>query len=215
MAPGDFTADAGLNESLPKRVAATAAPRISGLFSCLPTDILPSPPVEVRRKERCIVRLLIATGVIFAGVLLAACGDDETDSGATATPGGTTSAADGGIEIDVTLQEFSIIPEADSAEAGEITFNVENVGPDDVHEFVIMKTELDPDALPTVDDGSVDEAGEGIEVIDEIEDIPVGETQTLTVDLEAGSYVLVCNIYDETENEAHYAEGMRTAFTVE
>ena len=160
------------------------------------------------------MRLLIATGVIFAGVL-AACGDDEKDSSATATPGGTTAAAGGGTEVDVTLQEFSVIPESDSVEAGETTFNVENVGPDDVHEFVILKTDLEPDALPTAADGSVDEEGAGIEVIDEIEDIPVGETQALTVDLEAGSYVLICNIYDETENEAHYAEGMRTAFTVD
>ena len=53
-----------------------------------------------------------------------------------------------------------------------------------------------------------------MEVVDEIEDIPVGETQ-VTVDLAAGSYVLICNIYSEDENEAHYAEGMRIAFTVE
>ena len=161
------------------------------------------------------MRLQIATGVIFAGVLLTACGDDEKDSGGTATPRGTATAAAGGTEVDVTVQEFSVIPEADSVEAGEITFNVENVGPDDVHEFVILKTALEPDALPTVADGSVDEEGAGIEVIDEIEDIPVGETQSVTVDLEAGSYVLICNVYDETENEAHYAEGMHTAFTVE
>jgi len=38
---------------------------------------------------------------------------------------------------------------------------------------------------------------------------------TPTVDLEAGSYVLICNIFDDAENEAHYQEGMRTAFTVE
>ena len=161
------------------------------------------------------MRMLIATGVILAGFLLAACGDDDEESAGTSTPGGTTPAAGGGTEIDVTLQEFSVIPETDSADAGEITFNVENVGPDDVHEFVIVKTELEPDALPTLPDGSMNETGEGVEVIDEIEDIPVGETQSLTVDLEAGSYVLVCNIFDETENEAHYAEGMRTAFTVE
>ena len=113
------------------------------------------------------MRLLIATALIFAGVLLAACGDDEKDSGATATPGGAATTAGGGTEIDVTLQEFSVIPDTDSVDAGEITFNVENVGPDDVHEFVILKTALEPDALPTVADGSVDEAGAGIEVIDE------------------------------------------------
>ena len=162
------------------------------------------------------MRMLIATDVILAGLLLAACGDDDEESSeSTATPGGTTTGAGGGTEVDVTLQEFSVIPETDSADAGEITFKVENVGPDDVHEFVIFKTDLEPDALPTVADGSVDETGEGLELIDEIEDIPVGETQTVTVDLEAGSYVLICNIFDEAENEAHYQEGMRTAFTVE
>ena len=37
----------------------------------------------------------------------------------------------------------------------------------------------------------------------------------MTLDLEAGNYVLICNIYDADEDEAHYQEGMRTAFTVE
>jgi hypothetical protein len=95
-----------------------------------------------------------------------------------------------------------------------IAFNIENIGPDDVHEFVIIKTDLDPDALPTAEDGSMEEGGEGVDVIGEIEDIPVGGTETLTVNLEAGAYVLLCNIYDPAEDEAHYAEGMATAFTV-
>jgi hypothetical protein len=34
------------------------------------------------------------------------------------------------------------------------------------------------------------------------------------LDLEAGNYVLICNIWDEDEQEAHYLEGMRTTFTV-
>jgi len=54
-----------------------------------------------------------------------------------------------------------------------------------------------------------------MEVIDEIEDIAVGDTADVTVTLEAGSYVLLCNIYDETELEAHYDMGMYMAFTVE
>ena len=160
------------------------------------------------------MRFVVTGVVILAGVLLAACGDDDEGGSDTTPTAGTTGAVEG-TEIAVGLQEFEVIPDTDSAEAGEITFNVENTGPDDVHEFVIIKTELEPDALPTSPDGSVDETGEGVEVIDEIEDIPVGETQTLTTDLEAGSYVLICNIYDETEQEAHYKEGMRTAFTVE
>lgn len=140
-------------------------------------------------------RILVAA-TLLAGLALTACGNGEAT-------------------VDVTLQEFSIIPSQDSVSAGEVTFEVENTGPEDVHEFVVIKTDLAPDALPTDEDGVVDEEGGGMEVIDEIEDIPVGETQSLTVDLDAGNYALICNIWDEDEQEAHYQEGMLTAFTVE
>ena len=96
-----------------------------------------------------------------------------------------------------------------------VTFEATNEGPDDVHEFVVIATDLAITELPTIEDGSVDEAGEGLEVIGEIEAIPVGDTQSVTLDLEAGSYALICNIYDADEDEAHYQEGMRTSFTVE
>jgi hypothetical protein len=82
--------------------------------------------------------------------------------------------------VDVTVQEFAVIPAESSAPAGDVTFDVTNEGPDDVHEFVVFKTDLAPDALPTVADGSVDEEGEGVELIDEIEDITIGDTPTLT-----------------------------------
>jgi uncharacterized cupredoxin-like copper-binding protein len=58
------------------------------------------------------------------------------------------------------------------------------------------------------------ETGEGVELIGEIEDIPVGETLSVTLELEAGNYVFICNIWDEDEQEAHYQEGMRTSFTI-
>jgi uncharacterized cupredoxin-like copper-binding protein len=126
-----------------------------------------------------------------------------------------SSCGGGAATVDVTLQEFSVLPSEDSVAAGEVTFEVENTGPDDTHEFVVIRTDLAPDALPTDENGAVDESGEGIEVIDEIEDIPVGGTPSLTVDMDSGSYVLICNIWDEEEQEAHYAQGMRTGFTVE
>jgi len=125
------------------------------------------------------------------------------------------SSDEGGGTVAVTLQEFAVVPAASSVAAGEVTFEVTNEGPDDVHEFVVFRTDLAPDALPTGEDGSADEAGEGLELIDEIEDIAVGEAPTLTVSLEAGNYVLICNIYDADEVEAHYQEGMRVGFTVE
>jgi uncharacterized cupredoxin-like copper-binding protein len=117
--------------------------------------------------------------------------------------------------VGVVLQEFSVLPAQTSAPAGSVTFEVENQGPDDIHEFVVIRTDLSADSLPTDDTGTVEEGAEGMEVVDEIEDIPVGDQPTLNVDLEAGSYVLICNIYEEAEQEAHYSLGMRTAFTVE
>jgi len=126
-----------------------------------------------------------------------------------------TACGGGGGTVGVTLQEFAVIPAESLVEAGEVTFEATNEGPDDVHEFVIFRTDLAPDQLPVDENGAVDEEGEGLELIDEIEDIPVGETQSVTVELESGNYVLICNIWDEDEQEAHYQEGMRVAFTVE
>jgi uncharacterized cupredoxin-like copper-binding protein len=122
----------------------------------------------------------------------------------------------GGSSVGVTLQEFAVVPDEDSAEGGEVTFEIENVG-EETHEFVVIATDLDATELPTAEDGSVDEEGSGIEVVDEVEDVPSGESEELTVDLEEGNYVLICNIVEEEggEPESHYQEGMRTAFTVE
>lgn len=125
---------------------------------------------------------------------------------------GTSSAA--GATVGVTLQEFSVLLDKAEVPAGSVTFATTNVGPDDVHEFVVIKTDLAPGDLPVDATGTVDEAGGGMTVIGEIEDIAVGASMSVTLDLAAGKYVLICNIYDETETEAHYHEGMRTAFTV-
>jgi uncharacterized cupredoxin-like copper-binding protein len=141
--------------------------------------------------------------MVGAAVGLTGCSSDET-TGAGSTPGA----------VDVTVHEFEVVPETSSESSGDITFTVTNTGPDDVHEFVVVKTDLAPDALPTDSTGAVDEAGVGIEPVDEIEDIAVGATESVTVTLEAGSYVLMCNIYDKAEKEAHYQMGMRTAFSV-
>jgi hypothetical protein len=139
--------------------------------------------------------VVVLVGLV--ALLLPACGGDE---------GGT---------VAVTLQEFSIGVDPASISAGEVVFDASNEGPDDVHEFVVFRTDLGPADLPTDETGAVVETGEGVELIGEIEDIPVGETMSVTLDLDAGSYVFICNIYDEDEQESHYQEGMRTGYTVE
>ena len=157
---------------------------------------------HTRRRQAAGITAVIAVLALVAG----ACGDDD---------GGEETGAGGAIEI--TLQEFAVLPSPAQAAAGDVAFDATNEGPDDVHEFVVFATDLAPDALPTATDGSVDETGEGVELIDEIEDIAVDATPTLTVTLDAGSYVLICNIVEEegADTIVHYQQGMRVGFTAE
>jgi hypothetical protein len=163
----------------------------------------------VRRR-----RWIVAGAIALAIGLVPACSSDDSSSASGDTSSaGTTGSTDG--TVAVTLQEFAVAADPGSAPAGSVTFDVTNVGPNDVHEFVVVKTDLGPTELPVDDTGAVKEGGEGMEAVDEIEDIPVDGNEQLTVDLDAGNYVLFCNIYSEDEQEAHYSEGMRIGFTVE
>jgi uncharacterized cupredoxin-like copper-binding protein len=154
-----------------------------------------------------------ALKVLVASVLLIALATACSKKEETAPPPAATSAA-GPSKVEVTLQEFAVGTVPATAASGSVTFDIKNNGPDDEHEFVIFRTDLDPTALPTVATGAVDEEGAGIELVDEQEAIPPQEERDLTVTLTPGKYVLICNIYDEAEKESHYQKGMRTAFTV-
>jgi uncharacterized cupredoxin-like copper-binding protein len=127
--------------------------------------------------------------------------------------GGACGGGDGN-DVGTTLSNFKIALDKTSMKTGQITFKIKNDGPS-THEFVVFKTDLAPDALPTTtaDNGAtiVDEKGTGVEAIDEKEDIPSGSATSLTVNLAPGSYVLICNIEDDG---GHYVNGMHTAFTV-
>lgn len=119
-------------------------------------------------------------------------------------------AACGPARVDAALTTYKIALDKDSAPAGEIVFHVHNDAADLTHEFVIFKTDLPEDQLPTNEDGTVNEDGAGVTHIDEVELEP-GAAQDLTVTLEPGNYVFICNI-DSTE--MHYSHGMHVAFTV-
>ena len=137
------------------------------------------------------VRMTRRYAVLFAaGVLLVSTGC-SSDSGG----------------IGATEADYSITLDEDTAPAGDVTFDIQNDA-GQVHEFVVFKTDLAPEALPTDDAGDVDEKGEGVTHIDEVEDIAGGSSGSLTVKLDAGSYVLICNL------PGHYKQGMHTGFTV-
>jgi uncharacterized cupredoxin-like copper-binding protein len=114
-------------------------------------------------------------------------------------------------KVDVSLTTYAMTLSTDSAKAGEVVFHVTNDATDLVHEFVIFKTDLPEDQLPLTAENIVDEEGAGITFINEVEDVEKGTSKDLTVTLEPGRYVLICN----TAENNHYMRGMHTVFTVE
>jgi uncharacterized cupredoxin-like copper-binding protein len=117
---------------------------------------------------------------------------------------GACSSGSGG--IDATVQDFAISLGESDVTSGEVTFDIHNDGPS-THEFVVVRTDAAPDALPLTSAGDeVDE--EQVEGVGEEEDIPAGSDVSLTLDLAPGSYVVICNI------TGHYNQGMHAALTV-
>jgi len=134
-------------------------------------------------------------------------------SGSAASPSAPpTASAPATSTVEVSVQEWAVVPASASVRAGSVTFNVKNIGPKDAHEMVVIKTDLAPEALPTKADGSIDEEGAGVKAMGEVEEVAVNGTKTVTIDLAAGKYLLLCNIVDGTE--VHFKLGMRTAFEV-
>lgn len=161
---------------------------------------------------------LMLAGVVVALVslafLVAACDDDEDEDGGQ-PPAATepadeepaNGATDGGGSVDLSLAEFSVSPSVDTISAGSVTFNTSNDGAI-VHNLRVIRTELDPDALP-VDAGAFVVDEDQVEVVASSGTLEAGGTEEVVADLEPGSYVLICNI------PTHYDAGMVVAFTVE
>jgi uncharacterized cupredoxin-like copper-binding protein len=129
-------------------------------------------------------------------------------------PAGSPAAA---TSVGVTLQEVAVVPETTDIPAGTVTLEVENIGPALAHELVVVRTDLPADGLPTNEDGSFDEDGEGVEVVGELEEIEPGTSGILTVDLEPGHYVFLCNVVQDEGGEpfSHYQQGMRVDVEVD
>lgn len=117
-----------------------------------------------------------------------------------------TSGTSSGPSVDVTLKDFSIRTSTQTVEAGRVTFNVYNRGPA-THEFVVVRTNIPDDQLPTAADGlSVDE--EPLADVGEISQVDVWTRYTLDLRLSPGSYVLFCNL------DGHYLGGMSGTLVV-
>lgn len=146
--------------------------------------------------------------MLCATVLLAAgCGGSDSDSGDSG--GSSSSDAAEAAElpegtIGVELGEFFVKPSSDTVAAGEVTFQVENGGSAS-HELVIYRTDDAPDALEQ--DGGIAKLDDA-KVIEDTDELSAGDDTEVTVTLEAGKYLLLCNL------PGHYQSGQVVAFTV-
>jgi len=137
-------------------------------------------------------KLKLVAMIAISAALLVGCA-------ASAAPGtGTT--------VNATLTDnLKISVDKNSVPAGIVTFVVKNTGLIE-HELVVIKTDVAEDKLApdTSEPGKMDEAGN----MGETGDMLAGASNTFTVTLPAGNYVLMCN------EVGHYVGGMHLAFTV-
>lgn len=171
--------------------------------------------------------LMIGAAMVVAPALLVGCGSSSKSSSSTQPTGGgltvapTTTAGGTATTVNVVVNDtnglkgrMTMVVSPAKAPAGKVTFTVKNTGTI-THELIVLKTETAFDKLPVSDAGDppapvtsgankVSEASS----VGETGDVAKGETKSVTLDLTAGRYVLVCNIAQ------HYGLGMRAPFLV-
>jgi len=130
--------------------------------------------------------LMLSVASLLALTLLAACGGPS------------------GITADLT--DISIQLSSNTAKTGDVLFHIKNTSASEIHEFVVLQTDLSADQLPLDADGNVEE--DKLTSMGEKGDLAAGQSADLALKLPAGHYMLICNL------PGHFKLGMHTAFTV-
>ncbi|HEY7466775.1 MAG TPA: hypothetical protein VIB47_08790 [Dehalococcoidia bacterium] len=142
------------------------------------------------------MRFVLAVATLVA-VLVAACGGGDEAQ-----------------DVSVSLKEWSVTPSLAQVTDGKVKFTVTNDGTIP-HEFVVIKSDLPPNGLP-VSDGKVIE--DEVNLVDEIEAFAAKSTESITLDLSPGKYLLICNVTEQVPGQpvtSHYQNGMTVLFLVE
>lgn len=108
------------------------------------------------------------------------------------------------VDVAVTMKDYKVELSVTTVKAGSVKFGVKNAGGME-HSFELIKTDLPFDKLPTAGDAKAREDG----LVKQIKSIAVGRVSLVTAQLEAGNYVVICNV------AGHYQLGMRTALIVQ
>ena len=109
--------------------------------------------------------------------------------------------------VDLSTATMGIKASPAEAKPGVVTFKVTNDSKDTVHEMIVMYLADPTKPLPYIDaDKKVDEDKAGDK--GEVSELDPGKSGSLTVNLKAGTYLLICNV------AGHFEAGMWTTFTV-
>jgi hypothetical protein len=121
----------------------------------------------------------------------------------------------GGGQLNVTLDEWSITLDKTSLPEGPIEFTIKNAG-EKQHEFIILRTDIASDELPTNDDGSADLDAPDLDELQTVDELDDGDETGRTYTLDAGNYVFIDNTVEEENSEkvSYYENGMRVGFTI-
>ncbi len=109
------------------------------------------------------------------------------------------------VNLIVEVKEYTITLNTPTVRAGVVKIGIRNVGTM-VHDFDLIKTDLAPDKLP-IDTTSAKAKTDGL--VKQVINIAAGRVTTLSADLAAGHYVIICNV------AGHYQLGMRAELTVQ
>ena len=149
------------------------------------------------------VVLAVASGAAMASTVVHVSlwdkgADMKMVTGMEYEPGKTT---------DMSAATMGIKAMPDQAKPGVVTFKVTNNSKDTIHEMIVMQLDKAGDALPYIAaENRVDEDKAGDK--GEVSELDPGASGSLTVALQPGKYLLICNV------PGHYASGMWTEFTV-
>ncbi|WP_192248595.1 cupredoxin domain-containing protein [Mesorhizobium silamurunense] len=144
-----------------------------------------------------------STGAVWAASLVQV---SLWDKGANTEMATGLAYAAPSLDIAKATMGMKVLP--DAVKAGKVTFNVKNDSEDTVHEMIVMFLANPGKPLPYIDaENRVDEDKAGDK--GEVSELDPGKSGSLTVDLKAGKYLLICNV------PGHYGAGMWTEFTVD
>jgi uncharacterized cupredoxin-like copper-binding protein len=152
---------------------------------------------------------MVAIGALTGGAIWAAV-DDRGEGEHEPTVNGEETPVvvdEGTLAVALIDPDWGVTASPDTISAGDVTIAAEVDG-SLIHNLRVIRTDLPADQLPLDSSGfSVDE--DSVDVVASIAEFRADDPQEIDVTLEAGNYVLICNV------AGHYDSGMRLAITVE